>query len=104
CEPTTGCRTSGMLGQNVRQRLGELAIKCRNVRAVTHDLSQIYCRDPSASTVMVPRRSLSGKLKGAPASIQDAEDQARKGWDQPALTAIFFSTLRASAVFGRVTD
>jgi hypothetical protein len=37
---TTGCRTGGMLGQNVRQRLGELAIKCRNVCAATHDLSQ----------------------------------------------------------------
>ena len=40
CESTTGCRTSGMLGQNVHQCLGELAIKRRNVRAATHNLSQ----------------------------------------------------------------
>jgi hypothetical protein len=26
-EPTTGCRTNGVFGQNVCQRLGELAIK-----------------------------------------------------------------------------
>jgi hypothetical protein len=64
-EPTTRCRTNGVFGQNICQRLGELAIKRRNVCAATHDL--------------------------------------RKGWDQPALTAIFLSTLRASAVFGRVT-
>jgi hypothetical protein len=36
-ESTTGCRTNGLLGQNVHQRLGELAIKRRNVRAFGHD-------------------------------------------------------------------
>ena len=36
-ELTTGCRTNGLFGQNVHQRLGELAIKCRNVRAFGHD-------------------------------------------------------------------
>ena len=64
-KPTTGCRTNGVFGQNVCQRLGELAIKRRNVCAATHDLL--------------------------------------KGWDQPALTAIFLSALRASALFGSVT-
>ena len=64
-EPTTRCRTNGVFGQNVCQRLGELAIKRRDVCVATHDL--------------------------------------RQGSDQPALTAIFLSTLRASAVFGRVT-
>jgi hypothetical protein len=34
---TTGCRTNGLFGQNVRQRLGKLAIKRRNVRAFGHD-------------------------------------------------------------------
>ena len=29
-EPTTRCRTNGVFGQNVRQRLGELVIKRRN--------------------------------------------------------------------------
>jgi hypothetical protein len=64
-EPTTGCRTNGVFGQNVSQRLGELAIKRRNVCAATHDL--------------------------------------RKGRDQPVLTVIRFSALRASAFFGSVT-
>src|SRR6478672_3947465 len=64
-ESTTGCRTSGMLGQNVRQRLGEFAIKRRNVCGATHDL--------------------------------------RKGRDPPALTVIFLSALRASALFGSVS-
>ena len=64
-EPTTGCRTNGVFGQNVCQCLGKLAIKRRNVCTATHDL--------------------------------------RKGWDQPVLTVIRFSALRASALFGSVT-
>ena len=32
--------SNGVFGQNVCQRLGELAIQRRNVRAATHDLSQ----------------------------------------------------------------
>ena len=36
-ESTTGCRTDGLFGQNVHQRLSELAIKRRNVRASSHD-------------------------------------------------------------------
>jgi hypothetical protein len=48
-EPTTGCRTNGVFGQSVCQRLGELAIKRRNVCAATHDLSK---RDkPGASAL-----------------------------------------------------
>jgi hypothetical protein len=39
-KPTTRCRTDGVFGQNVCQRLGELAIQRRNVCAATHDLSQ----------------------------------------------------------------
>lgn len=50
CEPTTGCWTNGVFGQNVCQRLGELAIKRRNVRAATHDL--LKGRDPPALTVI----------------------------------------------------
>ena len=36
-KPTTGCRTNGVFCQNVCQRLGELAIKRRNVRAAPKD-------------------------------------------------------------------
>jgi hypothetical protein len=50
-EPTMGCRTNGVFAQNVRQCLGELAIKRRNVRAATHDLRK--GRDPPALTVIL---------------------------------------------------
>src|SRR6516225_6131292 len=43
-ETATGCRTSGLFGQNVHQRLGELTIKRRNVRAFTHRLSTVIPR------------------------------------------------------------
>jgi hypothetical protein len=49
-EPTTRCRTNGVFRQNVSQRLGELAIKRRNVCAATHDLRK--GRDPPALTMI----------------------------------------------------
>ena len=47
-KPTTGCRTNGVFGQNVCQRLGELAIKRRNVCAAIHDLPSAINQATSA--------------------------------------------------------
>jgi hypothetical protein len=57
CESAAACRSTGILSENLRQRVRELTIKCRNAGAATHDLPPDLNTSALPSPVREPSRS-----------------------------------------------